>query len=177
MMKNAKERGVTKVTLWSDNAGHFHSGEAFIDKGAIKKRFGIDLNLEFFEAGEGKSDLDRHFGCLKRELRKALVKGLELKGDINDPPQFYFTFAGTSDVRSVEYPDDGSTILVRLASGLEYKATCLKPEKLSSHPHGVSQARCKVLVLPPSNEHRWRSSGPSAMCRGEGMLVAVVSFS
>jgi len=84
MLKAAKERSVHKITLWSDNGSHFHSTTSFLEKRSAQQRHGIEMKLRYFEAGEGKSDLDRHFGCLRRTIGQYLLSGVELNGNIDD---------------------------------------------------------------------------------------------
>jgi len=139
MLWNAKERGVTYVKLWSDNATHFHSSMAFMEKYQQQKLHGIKIELAFFEAGEGKSDLDRHFGCIKHQIRRYLITGATLNGTVEDllkavvdmpnthsihivikrPPaeetRFYYGYERISAVREVSFEKEG--IKAKLASG------------------------------------------------------------
>lgn len=84
LLEKAAARGVKSVEIWSDNASHFHSTNALLDLRDLQKKFGIQIKRRFFEAGEGKSDLDRHFECLRRAINQYLLSGSELKGDLKD---------------------------------------------------------------------------------------------
>lgn len=88
------------------------------------KKFGIEIELDFFEVGEGKSDLDRHFGAAKQSVRRRVKHGKSLNGSLSElltavsesvkntsiyeirperkeKEEFYKSYRGTNPVRSV----------------------------------------------------------------------------
>jgi hypothetical protein len=55
------------------NGPHFHCIDFFDSLKMNTKKFGIEIELDFFEVGEGKSDLDRHFGAAKQSVRRRVT--------------------------------------------------------------------------------------------------------
>jgi hypothetical protein len=124
MIQEAKTRGVKKIKLWSDNGPHFHCTSLFDAISAMEKKFGIELEIDFFEVGEGKSDLDRHFGSTKQSIRTRVRNGKGLNGSLEElltavaecttntrvyeiqperkqKEEFYHSYEGTNPMRSV----------------------------------------------------------------------------
>jgi hypothetical protein len=70
---------IEKVHLWSDNGKDFHCAINLIWAKNVKERFNISMSVNFFEPGEGKSDLDRHFASRSTLVRSSLKSGHESK--------------------------------------------------------------------------------------------------
>jgi hypothetical protein len=90
----------------------------------MEKKLGIELEIDFFEVGEGKSDLDRHFGSSKQSIRTRVRNGKGLSGSLEElltavaecttntrvyeiqperkqKEEFYHSYEGTNPMRSV----------------------------------------------------------------------------
>jgi hypothetical protein len=124
LLQDAQSRGVKKISIWSDNGPHFHCTDFFDSLKTNGKKFGIEVELDFFEVGEGKSDLDRHFGSSKQSVKRRVKTGTSLNGSLSElltavsetvkntsvyeiqperkrKKEFYKSYQGTNPVRSV----------------------------------------------------------------------------
>lgn len=73
--------------LWSDNCHHFHSSQFMYQYRGKFLQKGILFIGNYFEAGEGKNDIDRHFGFLV-----TLEHYFLMKFDVIDGVHFTFLF-------------------------------------------------------------------------------------
>ena len=72
------------IEIWCDNAANYHNAEVARFSPLIWHQYGFGLtSLRFFEPGEGKSLLDRHFATVKHAIRKRVSSGLNFER-IND---------------------------------------------------------------------------------------------
>jgi hypothetical protein len=64
---------ITSFKLWSDNAGCFHNTSLAKCTPLIFQKAGIQIRSHrFFEAGEGKSVVDRHFATVKHAIDRSV---------------------------------------------------------------------------------------------------------
>ena len=71
---------VNTIVAWSDGGSHFKCFEQFIFLKTINHFYSVNFILNFFEPGDGKSDMDRHFGKLKAIEKSFLLHFDEIEG-------------------------------------------------------------------------------------------------
>jgi len=75
-------QNASTVTLWSDRCHHFHSGLILNHYSEFENVFSIKIKANFFEAGEGKNDIDAHCGNLSNLEHSYLIKHEVIRGNI-----------------------------------------------------------------------------------------------
>lgn len=118
---------ITTLEIWTDNASNYHNTELLRFCPLIFRSASLNLQkFRFFEAGEGKSLLDRHFATVRHGILRRLING--------NP------FEGIDDIRA---------ILQELSSVHSYELT---PERSAVDQLSLALPKIKAI----STFHDWR---------------------
>ena len=90
------------IEIWCDNAANYHNAEVARFSPLIWHQYGFGLtSLRFFEPGEGKSLLDRHFATVKHAIRKRVSSGLNFEriNDLREVIEHYHLYMHTNSLQ------------------------------------------------------------------------------